>query len=116
MVMRAVSYPKVYAEVVSYEILAKKVAKRVCEYCPVLPMASKAFKDAEWRHGKRRYYSVGFCLKVRLDGGEELVLGRDKIGYGGSGSRGKYLAPGVRIKMYSHPRDSRPWRYKFLGE
>jgi len=116
MAKQKASYPKVYAEVISYEILAYKsgILRIAQELKPVTP---EEFAILSRRNGKRRWYSDGFRLKVRrLDTGEEMVLGRDEIAYGGEGKARKNLAPGVKIKMYNHPKDSRPWRYKFTGE
>lgn len=101
-------YPKVYAVIVEYIVQAQRIGRSVENLTPA------EWAIAAFRPGKRRYYFKNFILKVKLDSGEELVLDRSQIEY--HGKRPKHYEPGLRIKMFHHPRDTREWRYKLLGE
>jgi hypothetical protein len=105
------TYPKTYATIVGYVIHGYRVnhGHRV----------NGTFTPEEWRvvayrPGKRRYYYENFTMTVRLENGEELVLDREQIAY--NGKRDGSAKIGAKIKMYHHPRDTRQWRYKLLGE
>lgn len=103
-----VIYPKIYAEVVSLTYFGSKAG--ICQ--PI-----KAFSPEEWqgvsrRPGKRRYYSKGAILKVRIiDSGEIVEI--DPRGY--QGEKCGYNRPGAKIKMYKKPGDSRQL-FKMTGE
>lgn len=112
-----ISYPKTYATLIEYSIQGQRAG---------IGQPVKSYSPAEWeevshRPGKRRVYYKGSTMKVRLDSGEELTLTDKEIAYQGHKMKyqwqvTKVMLSGLRIKMYKHPKDSRPWRYKLLGE
>lgn len=106
--MKTVVYPKTYGTIVGYVIHGYRVNGVTGTFTP------EEWRVVAYRPGKRRYYYKDFTLTVKLDSGEEISLNREQIAY--NGKRSGSAKVGARIKMYHHPRDTRQWRYKLLGE
>lgn len=84
---------------------------------------AEQWKSAEWRGFKRRYLRTRTEYVVRTDSGEVLTFDSHTLVQTGSHparrlrGRKKYMVPGVRIKMFKHPKDGPSrWRFKFVGE
>lgn len=103
------TYPKTYAVIVSYTVHGYRVGGQTRDFTP------EEWAKAQYHHSpKRRWYYRDFTMKVLLDNGEELTLHRENIAY--NGKRRGSATTGRKIKMYHHPRDTRDWRYKLMGE
>lgn len=108
---RPATYPKTYATVTGIVLLMQRAGQ------PVRRMTPDEVRDRAPGNGKRRLYCVGGEYTLALDAGGELKLeSKDWMHGAGGRHRRKQMKVGARVKMYKHPKDTRPWRYKFLGE